>query len=209
MNQLNVVGYLGADAKITEANGKKFLSFNVADTDKWSDATGAEHETTTWVSCALPGENDNLAPYLVKGQLVFVSGRMKTRIYSSEKARAMVAGVNLAVSRVQLLGAAPDTMPRDLVTASGALVRVNKYYQADPNECNAQGILPNNEVQLFDRSGNRYFVTEGYWVGREEVQTAAETQQDTTTDQQQQDNTELPTEQQEQPQESKTRSRKK
>ena len=209
MNQLNVVGYLGADAKITEANGRKFLSFNVADTDKWRDANGAEHETTTWISCALPGENTGLAPYLVKGQLVFVSGRMKTRIYSSEKARAMVAGVNLAVSSVQLLGAAPDTMPRDLVTASGALVRVNKYYQADPNECLAQGIEPNNKIQLFDRSGNRYYVTEGYWVGREVVQTAAETQQDTTTDQQPLDNAGEPTAQQEQPQESKTRSRKK
>lgn len=75
---LNILGNLGKDAEIKNINGKDYLSFSVASTEKKGD-----QEVTTWIS-VLAGNNPNLLPYLRKGQQVFVSGRMTAGIYQSQ-----------------------------------------------------------------------------------------------------------------------------
>lgn len=104
MLDLQIIGNLGADATIKDFSGRKAVVFNVAHTDKWKDEEGTAHETTTWVSCIWNSDGGKVLPYLKKGQMVFVSGTPSLRIYDSPKEHCKVAGLNLRVNRIELVG---------------------------------------------------------------------------------------------------------
>lgn len=129
MQFLTILGNLGADAQVQVYYDKKFVSFKVADTQRFTDTKGVEHERTTWVSCAWNGDGGKLLPFLKKGTKVLVQGRPSYKAYSSEKERMIVAGVDLHVVSLELAGGSSDDVPRRLVDpTTGALVEVRKYY---------------------------------------------------------------------------------
>ena len=104
MFRVEVIGNLGADAQVKSENGKEFVSFNVAHTDRWTDNTGTTHETTQWVSCIINDAKSKVVQYLTKGKQVFVRGEARLRVYSSEQARATVAGITVRVREIELVG---------------------------------------------------------------------------------------------------------
>lgn len=157
MQLYSLIGNLGADAKIVDNNGKPFISFNVADTDRWKDEGGNIHESTTWVQCTLNGgaAENKVFEYLKAGTKVFVMGRMRTRVYSSEKERRMVAGVNLYVMQVELVGGSSDEVPRKLIDPKDATIHnVYKAYYIRQEE------LATISKQLVDKAGQIYDVNE-------------------------------------------------
>ena len=105
MIKVEVIGNLGADAQLQEKNGNRFVSFRVANTDKWTDkATGQIIESTQWISCTLNGDGGALTPYLKKGSKVFIRGNAQFIIFSSAKTHQMEVGVNLFVREIELCG---------------------------------------------------------------------------------------------------------
>lgn len=167
MQYLSVLGNLGADAIVRDSNGKKFVSFKIADTQKFTDNKGVEHQRTTWVSCAWSSDGGRLLPYLKKGVKVFVQGRPSYRVYSSEKERMMVAGVEMQVFSIELAGGSSDEVPRHLVDPlTGSLVDCTKYYWVS-------GFA---DCQLLDARGVRYQVDEQGFVRPIEEQPAADSQ---------------------------------
>lgn len=157
MQLYSLIGNLGADAKIVDNNGKPFISFNVADTDRWKDEGGNIHESTTWVQCTLNGgaAENKVYEYLKAGTKVFVMGRMRTRVYSSEKERRMVAGVNLYVMQVELVGGSSDEVPRKLIDPKDATIHnVYKAFYVRQEE------LATMSKQLVDKAGQLYNVNE-------------------------------------------------
>lgn len=104
MLELQIIGNLGADAQVKDFNGRKAIAFNVAHTERYTDAQNVQHETTTWVSCLWNSEGGRLLPYLKKGSQVFVSGRASVRIYDSAQAHGKVAGLNCQVKHIELVG---------------------------------------------------------------------------------------------------------
>lgn len=162
MQLYSLIGNLGADAKIVDNNGKPFISFNVADTDRWKDDAGTIHESTTWVQCTLNGgaAENKVFEFLKAGTKVFVMGRMKTRVYSSEKERRMVAGVNLYVMQIELVGSSSDNVPRTLIEPNtGALVKVQKSYWISDEDLRGM-----TGPKLVDKSGKFYDLVENRWV---------------------------------------------
>lgn len=157
MQLYSLIGNLGADAKIVDNNGKPFISFNVADTDRWKDEGGNIHESTTWVQCTINGgaAENKVFEYLKAGTKVFVMGRMRTRVYSSEKERRMVAGVNLYVMQVELVGGSSDEVPRKLIDPKDATIHdVYKAYYVRQED------LATISKQLVDKAGQLYDVNE-------------------------------------------------
>lgn len=166
MLQFLVIGNLGADAEVKEANGRKFVSFNVAHTDVWTDDAGTKHENTMWVSCALNGDGGNLLPYLKRGACVFVQGRGSVRVYSSPTQRAMVGGLNISVDKVELVGGRVDDVPRELIAEGGALLRTYKAYYLDPQE---YAKVPKNAdlgCMMVDRRGQQYQISPEGWISK-------------------------------------------
>ena len=91
-----IIGNIGKDAETKQINGKDYISFSVASTEK-----SGEQESTTWIS-VLTSNNANLLPFLKKGQQVFVQGRLKVGMYQTQQN----VGIDISVfaSTLQLCG---------------------------------------------------------------------------------------------------------
>lgn len=102
MLTINLIGNLGADAQIKESNGRKFLSFNVAHTEKFTQQ-GQVISRTQWVSVAMNHYSDKLIPYLVRGAKVYVYGKLNTNIWYDKNKVANVS-LNVMADNVELCG---------------------------------------------------------------------------------------------------------
>lgn len=100
---METCGFLGNDAEIKEFNGKRYISFNVAASDRHKDANGTVVSRTTWVSCLKLGEGA-LATYLKKGTQVFIRGDLSTKIFTN--ANGAQVGINCHVGNCSYLAAA-------------------------------------------------------------------------------------------------------
>lgn len=154
MNFIEVIGRIGADAKVEVVNGDKFVSFRVAETDRYTDRNGNQVENTTWYSCALDGDGGRLLPFLRKGVQVYVLGRCSARVYSSRVERRMVAGINISVRHIELLGGDPRDVPTKLYDVDGVEHAVGVvYFASDVKNCRLQ-----------DLRGRGYVVDKKGWV---------------------------------------------
>lgn len=130
MFQSIVIGNLGANAEVKSVNGKEFVTFRVAHTDRWKDEKGQSHEQTQWIDCVMSGK-PAIFDYLKKGSLVYVIGTSQLRVYSSQKDRCMKAGLTINVRNIELIGGKPDQVPSRLYKAdTGEQVDVSKWYFA-------------------------------------------------------------------------------
>lgn len=79
MNNITIAGQLGRDAETRYMpNGDPAASFSVADSQ-------GKEKTAIWWSCQLYGKRaESLAPYLIKGQAVTVSGTVIQREYTDK-----------------------------------------------------------------------------------------------------------------------------
>lgn len=164
MLKLEVIGNLGADAQIKGENGRQFISFNVAHTDKWTDDQGVDHNTTQWVSCIINDPASKVLPYLVKGKSVYVRGNAKLRVFSSEKERRMVAGVTINVQDIELIGGQVDAVPKNLNDTAGVIYPIYKAFYIDPN-------IAQKPKELLDAHMNKYAVNENGFVTKLEPST--------------------------------------
>lgn len=113
MLNLQVIGNLGSDAVVKENNGKKFVTFNVAHTDKYTDDQGVKHERTTWVSCLWNGDGGRVLPYLTKGACVFAQGPAELRVFDSAKDHCKKAGVSIRIQHLELVGGKKEEQTAD------------------------------------------------------------------------------------------------
>lgn len=97
MNSICIAGALGKDAEVRYMpNGDPVASFSVADSQ-------GKEKPTIWWNCSLFGKRaESLAPYLLKGQAVTVTGNVTEREYEKDgqKRKAM----EVRVSDVALQG---------------------------------------------------------------------------------------------------------
>lgn len=161
MLQTSCIGNLGGNAEVKNANGKKFTTFRIAHTDKWTDDAGKAHEETIWVDCLLNGE-PAVVEYLKRGQQVFVTGSTSVRVYSSAKDRCMKAGLTINVRSIELLGGKKDDVPTQLTNpADGKVYDTRKYFHIPEfvNPDNSEGV-----TVLQSRSGQKFSVDGAGWV---------------------------------------------
>lgn len=103
MIKMQVIGNLGKDCVVNTVNGKNVINFTVAHSEKYRDSQGNNQEKTIWVDCAYWTDRTAIAPYLQKGQQVFVEGQPEVRSYTRNDGTAG-ASLSLRVREVQLLG---------------------------------------------------------------------------------------------------------
>lgn len=104
MKSLTIAGNLGKDAEPRRTpNGDAVTSFNVAVEEK----KGGD-KRTLWFECNLWGKRgESLAPYLLKGGKVSVSGEFSTREHDGK------TYLTLRAEQVTLLGNAQDAPRND------------------------------------------------------------------------------------------------
>lgn len=109
MIKMQVIGNLGKDCVVNTVNGKNVINFTVAHTEKYKDSQGNNQEKTTWVDCAYWTDRTAVAPYLLKGQQVYVEGTPEVRTFTRNDGSAG-ASLSLRVREVQLLGRKGDNV---------------------------------------------------------------------------------------------------
>lgn len=107
MIKLQIIGRIGGDCVTNEVNGKNVINFNVAHSEKFKNASGVPQERTTWVRCAYWTDRLAIAPYLIKGQQVFVEGTPEVEAYKKQDGEPG-ASLRMRVREVQLLGSKAD-----------------------------------------------------------------------------------------------------
>lgn len=154
MLQFTVIGNIGGDAELHNENGNEFVTFKVAHNERYTRQDGTTADVTTWVSCVMNGKNENLTKYLVKGQQVWVCGDGSVRTYHSKTQHQMVAGVDIRVRQIQLLGAKPDAVPSVLIDDAGVMHNVTKYYQ----------VADVKNKMLYGRNGEMFDTDKHGWI---------------------------------------------
>lgn len=105
MNSINVAGQLGRDAEVRHTpKGDVVASFSVADSQ-------GRDKPTIWWNCQIWGKRaESLAPYLVKGQSVTVSGEVTEREWQ-DKEGATRKTMEIRVGNIALQGGKRDAAP--------------------------------------------------------------------------------------------------
>lgn len=100
MNVWNFTGNLGRDAEMRyTSKGEPALSFSVA-----VKAGYGQHEKSSWARCTLWGKRgESVAPYLVKGALVGVSGELAQTKFTTKDGVDQY-NLDVRVNDVTLLG---------------------------------------------------------------------------------------------------------
>lgn len=109
MLKTQMIGHIGQDAvaKVVSGYDKQAVSFTVAHTERYKNAQGTPTEKTTWIECTMWRTKEQLAvvPYLVKGQLVYLEGKIEAASYVDKETGELKQKLRLNLQDVQLLGA--------------------------------------------------------------------------------------------------------
>lgn len=106
MNHLTLTGHLGRNAllrTVTLPKGPRdVLNFSLAVRTGWGEA-----ERTIWYDCSLWGDRAaKLAPYLLKGTRVLLSGSPDVRLFQKQDGTTSAA-LTVAVDDVEFIGDKP------------------------------------------------------------------------------------------------------
>lgn len=154
MFKAELIGNLGADAEVKEANGSKFIAMRVAHTDKWTDDAGNVHESTQWIDVTMSDPESKILPYLRQGVKIFARGNAAIRVYSSPTLKKMVGGLTIRATEVELCGGSTDEVPRQLINPEdGSIHQVTKYYWC---EADTKSVKQDEYRVLVDQKGREF-----------------------------------------------------
>jgi single-strand DNA-binding protein len=87
LNKVMVIGYLGRDPEMRYTpNGRSVTNFSIACNRSWQRPDGARHVETEWFNVVAWGKLGEIAKqFLIKGSLVYVEGRLKSRDWQDNK----------------------------------------------------------------------------------------------------------------------------
>lgn len=122
MNNVQLLGNLAKDVDLRYTkNGKPVAAFTVAATNTYKDQTGEAKEMTSFVNCVAWGKNGEYMSQFMKGQKVFVQGRLQTRSYeANDGTKRYVTEVvaDFCTGQDQTPGAQTSTSNFDSMTTS-------------------------------------------------------------------------------------------
>ena len=88
-NKVNLIGFLGGDAKVLTANNRSFTTLSLATKSSYKDKMSGEYVShTEWHQCVVFGRLSEFASTLTKGAHIHVEGELRSREYTSKKTDA-------------------------------------------------------------------------------------------------------------------------
>ncbi|MBA6154805.1 single-stranded DNA-binding protein [Gelidibacter maritimus] len=85
-NHVQLIGNVGQDPTITNLeNGKKVVRFSLATNEYYKDAKGEKQTETNWHTVVAWGKTaEIIEKYVDKGKEIGVTGKLRTRTYTTE-----------------------------------------------------------------------------------------------------------------------------
>ena len=105
MNKIIIIGNLGRDPEMRySTSGNPMTSFSIASNYSYTTAAGERREETEWFNCTAFGRlADTCNQYLVRGQQVYIEGRLRSRQYNRRDGTPGFS-LDVTITDVQFLG---------------------------------------------------------------------------------------------------------
>src|ERR1700743_798320 len=85
-NKVNLIGFLGGDAEVRNANNRSFTTLSLATKSSYKDKKSGQYvPQTEWHRCVVFGKLAEFAGTLTKGAHVQIEGELRSREYASKK----------------------------------------------------------------------------------------------------------------------------
>lgn len=138
-NRIELIGRLGQDAEVRYLEGGAAIcSFSMATSERWKGKDGEPQERTTWFRVVLFGKiaASGLPPFLTKGKLVHVEGKMVSRQWMNKEGASQTAWEVNGQNVILLSGGQVDEEPRQTNRNEnrGALVDATRDQDSSPME---------------------------------------------------------------------------
>ena len=87
LNKVMIIGHLGRDPEMRYTSaGRPVTTFTMAVSRSWNSADGERHSETEWFNVVAWGNLAEICKqYLVKGQQVYIEGRLQTRKWDDKE----------------------------------------------------------------------------------------------------------------------------
>jgi single-strand DNA-binding protein len=105
LNKVMIIGHLGKDPEMRYTpSGRSVTTFSVATSRAWNTSDGEKHSETEWFNVVTWGSLAEICKqYLVKGQQVYIEGRLQTRHWE-DKDKVKHSTVEIVASEMMILG---------------------------------------------------------------------------------------------------------
>jgi single-strand DNA-binding protein len=121
LNKVNLIGFLGNDAEVHNANDRSFTTFSLATKSSYKDKKSGEYVShTEWHRCVVFSRLSEFAGTLTKGTHVQVEGELRSREYvgkeagsKSQKAETKQRIWEIRVASILKLDRAEKTAPEE------------------------------------------------------------------------------------------------
>jgi single-strand DNA-binding protein len=119
LNKVMIIGHLGRDPEMRYTpSGRPVTNFSVATSRSWNTSDGERRTETEWFNIVAWGSLAEICnQYLVKGQQVYVEGRLQSRSWEDSEGKRHTS-VEIIANEMIMLGErrsgddeAPETMP--------------------------------------------------------------------------------------------------
>ena len=121
LNKVMIVGHLGKDPEMRYTpSGRPVTTFTVAVSRTWNSADGERHSETEWFNVVVWGNLAEICKqYLVKGQQVYVEGRLQTRRWDDKEGQKHTS-VEIVANEMMMLGDRHNSTSNHPQTSSDA-----------------------------------------------------------------------------------------
>lgn len=105
LNKVMIIGHLGRDPEMRYTpSGRPVTTFTVATSRTWNTADGERHNETEWFNVVTWGNLAEICKqYLIKGQQVYIEGRLQTRRWEDNEG-AKHTSVEIVANEMMMLG---------------------------------------------------------------------------------------------------------
>jgi single-strand DNA-binding protein len=110
LNKVQIIGHLGKDPEMRYTpSGRPVTTFSVAVSRSWNSADGERHAETEWFNVVAWGNLAEICKqYLVKGQQVYIEGRLQTRRWDDKEGQKHTS-VEIVANEMMMLGDRRDS----------------------------------------------------------------------------------------------------
>jgi single-strand DNA-binding protein len=109
LNKVMIIGHLGRDPEMRYTpSGRPVTTFTVATSRTWNTSDGERHNETEWFNIVTWGNLAEICKqYLVKGQQVYIEGRLQTRRWDDNDG-VKHTSIEIVANEMMMLGERRD-----------------------------------------------------------------------------------------------------
>ena len=146
VNKVILVGRLGKDPEIrSTSGGKSVASVSLATDESYKNSQGERVKKTEWINLVIwgPSVEAFVQPYLHKGDLIYVEGKLQTRQWESKDGGTRyTTEVNVTDIKGLVTGGQDEQQKPVAKSTTGKIPAATAQRQANPPEVDDDNSIP-------------------------------------------------------------------